>query len=299
MLKLANADIDGFRWENNADMCVTLTYDDGTQSHLDLVAPLLKRYGLCASFYPVLDLGFYSKLDSWRQMACAGHELGHHMITHAVRKYSQSGEMLRFKDWVNEDLKLELYSIRRWKYEMWLGNKILGLATNRKHRTFTYPANERYFNTPDGIMFLDNDISRKFRGVRAFESTEPITSRHLCFGALPHIGGNANPTSVIIDKIEKYQRKHLRPWYILNFHDFSDEPSGLSTSIGEHEKLIKYLAENQSRIAVMTVADAVMHLTQGTKEPVKESTQTTTTRRIGERVYGELLERYLRAPTAN
>ena len=296
MLKLANADIDGFRWENGEDFCVTLTYDDGSTSHLETVVPLLGTYGLQASFYPILDRNFLHRLEAWRGVATQGHELGHHMITHAVRKYNRDGEMLRFKDWVNERFKLELYSLRRWRYEMWLGDRILCLATNRRHRTFTFPANERFFNTPNGIVFLENDINRQFKGVRAFESTEPITSRHLCFGALPHIGGNANPSETIISRIEGYQRKHLRPWYILNFHDFADEPNGLTTTVEEHEKLLGWLAENRSRIAVMTVADAVMHLIRGQRETVRETTATSLKRRLGERVYGDLLERYLRDP---
>jgi len=296
VLKLANADIDGFFWPGGEEYCVSLTYDDGTQSHLDTVAPMLQKHALNASFYPIFGHLFFQQLDRWRQMACAGHEIGHHMITHAVRKYSREGKLLRFKDWVNERYKLELYSLRKWKYEMWLGSGILGLTTNRKQRTFTFPANERYFNTPGGIIYLEDDVRKKFAGVRAFESTEPITSRHLNFGALPHIGGNANPTDSIIEKMEGYQRKHLRPWYILNFHDFSDEPTGLSTSAAEHERLLAYLAENRSRVAVMPVADAVMHLITGSREDVAETTAVGPKRRLSERVYGDLLERYLREP---
>ena len=70
------------------DRLVVLTFDDGNQSDITYVAPLLKRYGFSATFFITEGLGF--NVDSERRLAweavaeldAGGFEIGNHTASH-------------------------------------------------------------------------------------------------------------------------------------------------------------------------------------------------------------------------
>jgi len=70
------------------DRLVVLTFDDGTKSDIDYVAPLLKRYGFGASFYVTDGLRDIKGEDdslTWddiRKLNDMGFEIGNHTETH-------------------------------------------------------------------------------------------------------------------------------------------------------------------------------------------------------------------------
>src|SRR5687768_1039770 len=62
---------------------VVLTYDDAINQHLDNAAPLLDSLGLKASFYvTAFSQSVRTRLDDWKKLAVAGHELGNHTLFH-------------------------------------------------------------------------------------------------------------------------------------------------------------------------------------------------------------------------
>lgn len=78
---------------------LSLTFDDGSQSHMDVVFPMLEEFGFKASFYVIAGLTRERKIDplapnrvrpwwaevsweEWRAVAAAGHEIGNHSMTH-------------------------------------------------------------------------------------------------------------------------------------------------------------------------------------------------------------------------
>lgn len=62
---------------------VSLTFDDGAQSQLDKAVPLLNEHHLKATFY-INPRGndFMERLQPWREVALAGHEVGNHTVNH-------------------------------------------------------------------------------------------------------------------------------------------------------------------------------------------------------------------------
>jgi len=70
-------------WPNNCKGAISLTFDDGNQSQLDIAIPILEEYNLLGTFYinPRGD-DWKQKLQPWREVALNGHEIGNHTINH-------------------------------------------------------------------------------------------------------------------------------------------------------------------------------------------------------------------------
>lgn len=60
---------------------VSLTYDDGLDSHLDLALPALDARGLHGTFYVTLE-NIAGRVAEWQQITAKGHELANHTVTH-------------------------------------------------------------------------------------------------------------------------------------------------------------------------------------------------------------------------
>ncbi|MDE0043837.1 MAG: polysaccharide deacetylase family protein, partial [Candidatus Poribacteria bacterium] len=70
-------------WSDNHRAAVSLTFDDGSASHLDIAIPILEEYNLLGTFYinPRGD-DWAQRYLPWRNAALAGHEIGNHTIQH-------------------------------------------------------------------------------------------------------------------------------------------------------------------------------------------------------------------------
>lgn len=60
---------------------VSLTYDDGLDSHLDVVVPALEARGLSGTFYVTWE-NIAARAGEWRSVIAKGHELANHTMTH-------------------------------------------------------------------------------------------------------------------------------------------------------------------------------------------------------------------------
>ena len=72
-------------WPENKNGAVSLTFDDGCQSHISLGVPTLNARGLKGTFFVTIDGvldGYSPPWNSWRNAANGGHEIGSHTISH-------------------------------------------------------------------------------------------------------------------------------------------------------------------------------------------------------------------------
>src|SRR5689334_447086 len=74
-----------FAWPGGASGAVSLTFDDGLDSHRAVVAPLLERYDMRGTFYICprgSDAEWGERSRQWQPVLDAGHEIGNHTIAH-------------------------------------------------------------------------------------------------------------------------------------------------------------------------------------------------------------------------
>ncbi len=65
---------------NGHRAAISLTFDDGDPSHLDVALPELNSRGLKATFFIIGNK--IDRKDDWRKILIAGHEIGNHSLDH-------------------------------------------------------------------------------------------------------------------------------------------------------------------------------------------------------------------------
>jgi peptidoglycan/xylan/chitin deacetylase (PgdA/CDA1 family) len=70
-----------FKWPDGKRMAISLSFDDARLSQPDVGLPLFTKLGVKATFY-VLPAGVEERLDGWKKIVAAGHEIGSHSQTH-------------------------------------------------------------------------------------------------------------------------------------------------------------------------------------------------------------------------
>ena len=116
----ARAAIPASLWPADRRGAVSLSYDDGLDSQLDLAVPALEGHGFRGTFFLTFD-NIRHRLHDWAALARRGHELANHTVTHPC-------DLTRFTP--DDYRRHELQPMARW-----LRRIEPGLAV----RSFAYP----------------------------------------------------------------------------------------------------------------------------------------------------------------
>ncbi len=81
-------------WPEGNSAAVSLTYDDGCDSQLENVSPLLDDLRLKATFFLTIE-NMRARQADWVGLAKKGHEIGNHTMTHPCRLSGYSAEQFR------------------------------------------------------------------------------------------------------------------------------------------------------------------------------------------------------------
>lgn len=143
-----------FAWPHGAKAAVSLTFDDGRASQIDVGLPILDAHGIQATFYVMPD-AVEKKYAGWRKAVTSGHEIGNHTLHHPCSANF---------DWARNHAS-EDYTLERMEREILDANlrieQILGVVP----RTFAYPC---------GLTFIG-------RG-RTHTSYVPLIAKHFLAG---------------------------------------------------------------------------------------------------------------------
>ncbi|TRX56606.1 polysaccharide deacetylase family protein [Thalassomonas sp. M1454] len=226
LLSLAAQSKDESKWPNSAKKAISLSYDDALNSQLDNAIPALNRYGFKASFYLELSSATIStRLDEWRSVAAAGHELGNHSIFHNCRASKPN------RNWVQKHRDLDQRSIASIVEEINLANAYLFAIDGKVQRTYTPPCFDTLINGESYIPHIEG----------LFVAIKGISN-----GAKPAfsdvISGNVKTADELIKNIENFP-EHLDVINVL-FHGVGGDH--LSISVEEHNKFLQYLNAHQA-----------------------------------------------------
>ena len=233
-------------WKGEKHTAVCLSYDDAMDVHLDNAIPQLNRFGLKGTFYLTgSSLTLEKRLEEWREAAKNGHELGNHTIFHPCNGQSKQ------RDWVNEEQDLDFYSLDRFLDEVQVANTLLKAIDGKERRTFAYPCGDLVVEGENLMQHLPEYV----RGARS--TTEVFQSqRDIDVYNLPAFSCTGKTAEEMIALVEEAKQKNSL--LILLFHGVGG--GYLSVDYSEHEKLVKYLSENQEDIWVAPVIDVVGYL---------------------------------------
>ena len=248
-------------WLDNHQAAVSLTFDDGSASHLDIAIPILAEYDLLGTFYinPRGD-DWDQRYFPWRNAALAGHEIGNHTIQHICT---------RNFDW-NTDKYLETVSLEEIEADVLEAERRLNaLIPEQQTRTFCYPCYQSYVGEGINRQSYVPIIAKHFPAARGLGETANhplLTELHYLTSSIVAGWMSGSDLCGLVDKGTDDGR-----WIILTLHGLQTEPNreGRLTPLFHgnplpadcFRELCKYLGERRAEIwtaPVVTVAKKII-----------------------------------------
>jgi len=239
----ASGDRSQTRWPDGKKAALSLTYDDALQSHLDIAAPALNRFGLRATFYiTVSSPVFTGNINEWRTLAQSGHELGNHSLFHPCL----GPEDFPDRDWVTPDRNLNNYTIPRMVQELELGNAILRSVDGKAARSYAYPCGDA---TAGGLSYVAA-IRHLFTSARSITgSPARITDAQVSLFSIPTFGAENQTANDLIELVETV--KASGGYGTITFHGVGGDY--LNVSQETHDAFLTYLSIQEDEIWIDTV----------------------------------------------
>ncbi len=124
-------------WPGGRSAAISLTFDDGVDSHLDNAGPILKKHGLAGTFFVATGFPAWNRrAPEWRRLAAEGNELANHTVTHPCLLERIKP---RSVDYTPERMERELSEA---------SSSILALTGSRRGLVFAYPCGNLTFGAP-------------------------------------------------------------------------------------------------------------------------------------------------------
>ncbi len=146
-------------WPEGVAGAVSLSFDDGSQSQLDIALPILEEYGLLGTFY-INPSGedWLERLAPWRDASQRGHEIGNHTVEHiCCRNYSPSPDRKSLESSTLDEIEADVAEADQ---------RLDALLPERPARTFCYPCYQSYVGEGSTRQSYVPVIARRFPAAR-------------------------------------------------------------------------------------------------------------------------------------
>lgn len=242
-------------WPAGCAGAVSLTFDDGMASHLAVAAPLLDRYELRATFYiqPSGDCESWQKrLEPWRAVARAGHEIGNHSLSHPCSQNHSDGgngvERMSVAE-IEADLDVAEERLR------------IGVPEYTDERTFCYPCYQSHVGAGPTRQSYVPAVARRFPAARG-KGDKPNSARGVDLHYLWSWGVERRSGAELIGLCEWAALEGR--WAVLTFHGINE--GHLPVAEADLRLLCTHLARHRERIWTAPVVDVATRIADWRKE---------------------------------
>lgn len=236
------------RWPQDRLGAISLTFDDGINTHLDVVGPILKKHHLNGTFFVATGLGPWEKRKpEWKQLALQGNELGNHTVNHPcllaqIKPHSQ--------DYTPEMMEAEIRDAAK---------EITKLLNWQRGLTFAYPCGNMSFGKPEdevrNAALYQRYVSEQAFGARAVGAS-PEDPDQLNVLAINDLGPTAGRGFVaLLELAEPAVQGHH--WGVYCFHGVGGD--WLSITPEALDELAAYL-EQHPDIWTATFGDVLRYI---------------------------------------
>ena len=235
-----------FRWPNNFRMALSLTFDDGLSSQLNIAIPLLDKYGFKGTFY--LNPRDREMLRRWREVSERGHEIGNHTLTHPCScNFSGDPHGRCLENMTLEDIRRDIVEAHRRIRE----------AIPNGSRTFAYPCYETYvgrgLNRKSYVPIVAEIFIAARNGFRYPNSPEACDLHFLWSWEISKIGFEKMIGYIVRTFMEG-------KWAIFTFHGIDE--GHLSTSKYDFERLLIFLDKYREKIWIAPLVDVAEYIAE-------------------------------------
>jgi peptidoglycan/xylan/chitin deacetylase (PgdA/CDA1 family) len=246
-------------WPLNSRAAVSITYDDGHDSNLDVAIPDLEARGLTGTFFITPSLGAVQRANEWRLACGRGHEIANHTWDHPCdRLRSFSAEQFTQEQTGNT--------------EAWLDNNIglNGMAGQHDdNRTYAYICGQELLgpgSESEARERYRNLVEKTFLACRSVSGPpvkrEDVLAKRFNIPALgPTYGYGKSDRAIAYCE----EAAAAGTWAVLFFHYFVDgEPSKeTETNRQVHCEILDHLANNPDKYWVAPFREVYRHITAG------------------------------------
>jgi peptidoglycan-N-acetylglucosamine deacetylase len=240
-------------WPKKAVCALSLSYDDGIENHLTVVAPELEKYGLRGTFYAPIRSNIMQNPLAWRKLAEKGHELGNHTVFHPC--WSIGG---KYSAWLPEDFNLENYTAEKWLDEVNTANQQLWLIDGKQERTFGNTCFDNYLGPEGSPICLEPLISQAFLAARGEESGKAVNLSPVNYANLGTVWADrrvfADFGPELSDLIDS------GGWIIYTLHGVGKGSHDHFIDLEEHRRLLMFLLDAANQIWTAPVIEVVRFL---------------------------------------
>lgn len=245
-------------WPNNAQGAISLTFDDGYSSHLEVAVPNLNQRGLRATFYlapkgeekGITGSTWRRRLKPWLPVSRAGHEIGNHSLTHPCSLNIRVDWAKNLLDISLDELRADLVTAQE---------RLTAVFPHQEKTSFAYPCYET--SVGRGLqrisyiplvaeMFV---AGRRSGELRAELANDPEYCDLHCLSSWPV---ERQSGAFMIGLVEQAASKGR--WGIFTFHGIQE--SHLPVGDTDFIELLDYLKRQGDRLWVAPVAEVAEYI---------------------------------------
>jgi peptidoglycan-N-acetylglucosamine deacetylase len=235
-------------WPGGARMALSLSFDDGRESQVDVGLPLLARHGVAVTFY-VVPAAVERRVDGWKRAVADGHEIGNHSLTHSC---SGNFPFSRAK-------ALEDHSLVRMRDELVEANRQIQALLGVRPRTFAYPCGQTFVGRGRGTQSYVPLVAELFlagRGWLGESSNDPAMVDLAQVLGMEMDGKAFEDVMPLLD-----EARGRGSWLVLAGHEIGQ--GGRQTSrVAMLDALLPYAKDPGNGIWLATVAEVAAHVAQ-------------------------------------
>jgi len=244
----ASQQASGFVWPDGQRGALSLTFDDARLSQVDIGLAALEKLGAKATFY-VQPSNVEKRLDGWKKMAAAGHEIANHTIVHPC-----SGNF----PWARNKA-LEEYSLQKMHDELVEANKQIKAQLGVTPVSYAYTCGQTFVGRGlDARSYIPVVASLFLTGRSAYDET-PNDPLFCDFAQLASFDMDAKSFDQLLPILE--QTKKQGGWLILMGHEINRD-GAQTTRLDTLEKLVAYANAPENKLWTAPVATIARYVQQ-------------------------------------
>jgi peptidoglycan/xylan/chitin deacetylase (PgdA/CDA1 family) len=240
-----------FRWPEGKRVAVSLSFDDGRASQVDIGLDVINPTGVKVTFFvnPGSE-AFRSRLDGWKRAVASGHEIGSHSVSHPC-----TGNF----PWSLHNA-LENYTLEQMSRQLDDANAQIERLLGVHAVTFAYPCGQKFVGRGPEMKSYVPLIGQKFlvgRGYMDEYYNDPV------FCDLAQAGGIAFDDMDYIDMVKNISKAaQQRGWVIFAGHDIGQKAFQVTDTIAL-AALCKYMQDPANEVWVDTVKSIGEYVVKG------------------------------------
>jgi peptidoglycan-N-acetylglucosamine deacetylase len=236
-------------WPAHHTAALSLTFDDGMPSHLQIVIPELDHRSLRGTFYlnprgdedPASPKTWRKNLEPWLSVAQTGHEMGNHSLEHPCSLNIPMDWAPNLLDWTIADLEKDLLEAQR---------RLNAVFPAQKATSFAYPCYETSLGRGLQRVSYIPLVARLFIAGRA--RGELANDPHYCDLHCLSSWNVERQTSAFLIGLAELALAQGR-WAILTFHGINE--GHLPTSQVDFLEFLDHLSRRRGQLWVAPVAE--------------------------------------------